>query len=373
MKVKYYYSEDYLTTSIYAGVNSIEKNLHKNQYLVVLNESGEYYGLLTTNDLILRPHKLVADCVEKTQNILQTDDSIATAYDVMVVSKLHYIPVFENNIFKGILSLEKIAKAINAYYRHVDYSNLKSKQQLDLLKKKAKESDKIKEDFIRNISHEIRTPLNGLVGFSSLISQHVNTEENKRYAGYIEECSTKLVNTIENILEISEIQSDTKSIKEESCKLKNLFYEIHLYMETEKKKKGKIHISIMLKNCISEEFYLKKHADKIKQAVYHLCSNAIKFTESGTIEVGCKREDQSFILYIKDSGIGISNNDKQRIFKPFEKITDSNSFSTYPGVGLSLTIAERLVHSIGGKIIVKSVIGKGSIFSIVLPAEIISE
>ncbi len=372
MKVKYYYSTNYKTTSIYAGINSIEKELYKNQYLVVLDELGEYYGVLKPNDLIVRPHKLVVDCLGKTP-CLQSEDSIVTAYDIMTTNNLYYTSVFEKNTFKGILSLEMIAKAINSYYRHVDYSNLKNRQQLNILKKKAKESDKIKEDFLRNISHEIRTPLNGLVGFSSLISERTNNAENKRYAGYIEECSSKLVNTIENILKLSSLQVDTKIDKDESCKLKNFLYEVYLYINTEKRKKGKNHLSVTFKNYINEDLYIIKQADKIKQALCYLCSNAIKFTETGNIEISCKKENYFFILSIKDSGIGISQNDKQRIFKPFERITDTDCFSAYSGVGLSLTIAEQLIRSIGGKITVKSELGKGSVFNIILPYEIISE
>jgi signal transduction histidine kinase len=230
---------------------------------------------------------------------------------------------------------------------------------------RAKEADQLKSSFLANMSHEIRTPLNAIVGFSSLVSERDITEENKqKFMDQILANSDYLLTLIEDIIDVSKIESNQLTLKIREVdvipQIRQITEAFQLAMPANKN-------VIVTANLEMTSLIIKTDPVRFEQIIRNLLSNALKFTEEGLIELSCKKGNDFYIFSVKDNGIGIHTEHQKVIFERFIKI-DNNKQHLYRGTGIGLFLSKQLVEMFGGKIWVESEIGKGSTFYFTIPA-----
>lgn len=262
------------------------------------------------------------------------------------------------------IELEEAYQQLSGVIPELEKANSQLKEtnrDLTESKKKAEESDNLKSAFLANVSHEIRTPLNSIVGFSSLLSESDLSEETRNsYIELIESNTESLLVLIDEILDLSKIESQQLTIKKQDFSIDALMTELfQIFSHSYKNSKVELRMS-----KISEirELYVYSDRVRVKQIYINLLSNAFKFTDTGIIEMGYFHSgNQEIVLFVKDSGIGIEKEYHQAIFHRFRKLNE-NSGRIFRGTGLGLAITQKLVELLGGKIWIESEPGKGSTF-----------
>lgn len=247
----------------------------------------------------------------------------------------------------------------------MDITHLK-RNELELYKAKEKaiESDKLKSAFLSNISHEIRTPVNGIMGFIDIILDKETTEDEKlQYTGLIRKMSTQLLSIMNDLIEISKIESNQIIIHKSDFRIGQCLKAVFDQHQKNAEKSGN---TLVLFNSTSENEMLYSDEGYIKQIFSYLIDNALKFTNKGIVEFGCKSEDDNIRFYVKDNGIGIHPRNHKLIFERFRQIEDSLT-RKYSGSGLGLAISKALVELLGGSISLISEEGFGSEFYFLIP------
>lgn len=226
-------------------------------------------------------------------------------------------------------------------------------------KEKAETSDKLKSAFLANMSHEIRTPLNAIVGFSRIISESDNAEERREYYEIVDANNERLLQLINEILDLSKIESGIVEFTYGPVRLHTLCKEIH-----------DAHVfrcpqGVELRFDSPDEA-LSIHSDKnrIFQVFSNLIGNAFKFTTEGSVSYGYKQEGERVVFYVKDTGLGIEPEKLGKVFQRFAKL---NNFAQ--GTGLGLSICKTIIERLGGEIAVSSEVGTGTTFTFWLPLE----
>jgi PAS domain S-box len=245
-------------------------------------------------------------------------------------------------------------------------------QELINAREKAEQSDKLKSAFLSNMSHEIRTPLNAIIGFSSLLSDDdANAEQRAEYKKYIQNSSEYLLNLINDIIDHSRIEAGQLDILYSEFNLYDLMKELYLNFKSQQKNKQKENIHFIYENLDdTEQIIVLADPVRIKQVVGNLLDNAFKFTDQGSIRFGYTlQENQNILITVKDTGIGISEEDKPLVFRRFYKLC-SDSDKLYGGSGLGLSICKNLVSLMKGSIWLNSEKGSGTSFFINIPIKI---
>lgn len=246
---------------------------------------------------------------------------------------------------------------------------LKAENQLIHAKERAEESDRLKTAFIANISHEIRTPINHIMGFLELLSMDdIDTDTRNDYRNIIYRSSQSLLNSIENIIDIARIKSGQIKLKTNEVNVNELISSIGKITEEMVIKNSKQHLQI--KQVIpnnSENYSINIDGHRLKQILKNLVENAIKFTNEGRVEFGYKSaNDGSLYFFVKDTGIGIGKEDFDKIFDNFRQIDYKNTREV-EGSGLGLSISKGLAELLNANLELRSVVGKGSVFSLHFP------
>lgn len=248
----------------------------------------------------------------------------------------------------------------------------KEQQELIFSKEKAEESDRLKSAFLANMSHEIRTPLNAIIGFSSLMIEEASDPETISKSRIILNSGMHLLGLVEDILDISMIETGQVKIKYEITEINSILNEVNDIISGEKLKENKMGINVILKTdpeLSDPHIYTDKR--KLKQVLINLLKNSLKFTDKGEIEFGFAEinssSDKFLKFYVKDTGIGIDRKYHDSIFEIFRQVDDSHT-RNFGGTGIGLSIAKKIVDLFGGKIWVESERGSGSVFYFTLPA-----
>ncbi|PJZ48375.1 hybrid sensor histidine kinase/response regulator [Leptospira saintgironsiae] len=254
---------------------------------------------------------------------------------------------------------------------HTDISAAKqSELALEKAKEKAEQADKAKSEFLGMISHEMRTPLNGIFGMATLLASSEMNPEQKEYLKDLSDSTEILSRLIDDLLQIITLDAAKMEIKEEPFEIKTFIDFIRILVEPKALEKN-----IEFKILISEKFPKVIIGDRtrIEQVLLNLITNSIKFTDKGSVTLSLDLEGADSILFkVKDTGIGIKEEARQRIFDAFhqEDLADTRK---YKGVGLGLYIVKRLISRMKGDIRLHSEPGLGSEFSVILPLKMETE
>lgn len=299
----------------------------------------------------------------------------AEIYDMLKKPEYVFLPKFITLITGILVLIIVLYKWIPAEIKkHIMLKELINKKNAELLlknrelmkaKEKAEESEKLKTEFLNNISHEIRTPMNGIIGFSEILtSPDINPSERKRYSKILQSSSKQLLHIIDDILEISDLETKQEKLNESAFCLNEFLTELYAIfnLKTDKSK-----ITFSLKKA-PDDCKSKIISDKTKlhKILSNLLENAFRYTDSGTIELGCNISGDSLIIYVKDTGIGISSENHQTVFQRFSQEEPEIS-RKYGGLGLGLSIAKENANLLGGDITLESEKAKGSCFFVTIP------
>ncbi len=244
---------------------------------------------------------------------------------------------------------------------------LLKRTEMDLLyaKEKAEESDRLKTSFLKNISHEIRTPMNSILGFAGLLKeQDLSAEYKELYLQNMINSGQRMLNTIYDIIDLSRVQADQVPATIARANMAEQLYRVQDLFSSVTKDKG-----LDFRCLISEEdkdFFFYTDESLLHGILQKLLWNALKFTSKGFIEVGYHLKGSFIEFYVKDSGVGVEDNQKAFIFEYFRQGNETLT-RNHEGNGLGLTIAKAYVEILGGSIWVESEEGNGSVFKFTIP------
>ncbi len=264
------------------------------------------------------------------------------------------IPLFEQNIM--VSTVMDVTRLVQIQH------------DLTIEKEHAEESDRLKSAFLANVSHEIRTPMNGILGFAELLKEpRLTGEEQQEFIAIIEKSGKRMLNIINDIVDISRIEAGQMEINVIEFNIDEQLESLFAFFKPEVEAKG---IHFQFKNMQSATQYnFKTDRIKLLSILTHLLKNAIKYTDNGLIEFGYINKGSILEFYVKDTGIGIAKNRQNAIFESFVQ-ADIGDKRAFQGAGLGLTITLRYVQMLGGEIWVESEERKGSIFYFTIPNHI---
>lgn len=273
-----------------------------------------------------------------------------------------------NNIPAAFVLIEGIALENGSKYllTVVDISKIKHDEiELIKAKEKAEESNRLKSAFLANMSHEIRTPMNGILGFTNLLNDpHLTGSEQQEYISVIQESGNRMLNIINDIINISKIESGSMELIIKETNVNEQIEYVYTFFKPEaeaNKFKFSFKNELPLERC-----NINTDREKLFSILTNLVKNAIKYTESGSIELGYTKNGDFLLFYVSDTGIGIENECQELIFQRFVQ-ADNTYKRAYQGAGLGLSISKAYVEMLGGEIWVESKIGIGSTFYFTLP------
>ena len=236
-------------------------------------------------------------------------------------------------------------------------------------KEKAEESDRLKSSFLANLSHEIRTPMNGIFGFAELLREkNIDEDEKAEYIDVIKESGKRMMNIIEDLVNISSIESGQMQVSKEKTNVNEVLEYLHQSFELKIEQRN-VKLRMHVKSS-AQPLYINTDKEKLHIIINNLLKNAFRFTEQGTIDFGyhLDNEKNNIEFYVKDTGRGIAPEQQQAIFKRFVQV-DTSLSRDHEGAGLGLSIAKAYVEILGGKIWVESEKEKGSVFYFTIPLE----
>ncbi len=272
----------------------------------------------------------------------------------------------EHNLHKKIIELFKGSQKEEGMEDAVE-TIARLTRELEITNKQLQEATETKSRFLANMSHELRTPLNSIIGFSEILKENTFGDLNEKQTKYVNNIHVSgkhLLTLINDILDLSKVEAGKIEIKIEEFSLKEILGECQTLIKTLASKKN-----ILLEVKIEGISTINADPVRFKQIMYNLLSNAIKFTpDGGRVDVEAMSVNEMIQVSVKDTGIGIAEEDKKKVFEEFVQI-DSSYSRQYAGTGLGLPLTKKLIELHGGKIWLESEPQKGSTFTFILPLQ----
>jgi K+-sensing histidine kinase KdpD len=325
MKIDSLIIREYPVVGYFSGVSIMEEKLIKNNYLIVLDDDSNFKGVLTPRDLLLRPHKIVADCLTP-KDILSIDDTLASAIEVFERNNTAALPVFNKEKFEGILE------------KHTVITELQ--KEAIALYNKSISSEKVKDSFLENLSHEIRTPLNGIIGFIELLEENnrQNALVDKESAHeIIKECTNRFLLTMQNLTELAFIQSGIKDcFKMQDVHINVIFDGIEKYFSSMGSRYGDKTQIVFMRN--DEATCLNTDKEVLTEILLHLITSTITFFGNNTVYVGYTYPEGSnnIILYVSNNCLSDEELCLSLFNQPDENEEKRNFFADGLGIGMIL-------------------------------------
>ncbi len=297
---------------------------------------------------------------------LSKDSSFHINFRIIQDGKIRYMQMRMVNVG----SAEHISQIVLGY-RNVDaeiVQEMEQKQTLEETLRIANKAIRAKDLFLSNMSHDIRTPMNAIVGLTDLVQKHLHDgEKTKEYLKQIETASGQLRCLLNDVLEISNLESGESIVEETKCSLMEIAHQVQMDVLRKAAVKN-ITVSLDVFNLAHDNVYVDR--PKLTQVLLRLVDNAVKFThQNGNVTVTVEEQEAlqegyaDYVFRVEDNGIGIGKEFLNQIFTPFEREKNTTLSGMY-GTGLGLAITRRFVEMMGGKVDVSSVPGKGSVFSV---------
>ena len=309
-----------------------------------------FVSLASLESLVISPITVLSAQVDELQNEQATSRRVdATRNDE--------ISLLSRNINKFLTSINQAQDQL-----------MEKNRALTAAYERAQEATQLKSAFISTMSHELRTPLNAIIGYSGIMIEGISGEvddEALRMINNISASSTHLLNLVNDILDLSKIEAGRLEIVEDEFALRGLLDELMTQMQILAAKK---HIKLEAEIAAFPFNWFLGDSARLKQVLTNLISNAIKFTERGTVTVRVMDKTPQVLFEVEDTGIGIPAHALSYIFEEFRQV-DNSSSRNYEGTGLGLAITQKLVTSMGGSITVESKLGEGSTFRVLLPLQ----
>ncbi len=272
--------------------------------------------------------------------------------------QIEFVPIYENNERMMMLLVQDITEQV--HYQMT----------LEKAKTKAEEANKLKSMFLANMSHEIRTPLNGIIGMIQLTKRKLEDQDLIENMDIAKTASEGLLRIINEVLDYSKLEANKLTIMKRPFSVRELLLELNNEFQFRAKEKG---LSLLMLDDDAKNYQLIGDKYRIKQVLVNLIGNAIKFTEKGQIQVNLKitHENETSVhtcFEVKDTGIGIKEEDQDKIFMSFSQV-DGSYTRQRGGTGLGLSICKEIVALMNGEITIHSEVGKGSTFYVKLELE----
>ena len=381
----------YLIAAGYENLREVEANLkereekfrlmiqNSNDAFVLINKQGEQ--IYISDAAIRDTGYAIEELKGPIQNVIYPDDLavVMETWERVISSKGEALRVQyrHKHKYKEYIWYEAVARnfldnpAINTVVVNVrDITKIKEfETALVKAKVKAEESDRLKTAFLQNMSHEIRTPMNAIMGFSDLLTLNFNNKDKlEKYADIIKQRSSDLLDIINDILDISKIESGQLPVNMGECNISELFSELNTIFSGYRKRISKEHVNLILHapNDPATNMIISDKI-KLKQIFINLIGNAFKFTDKGSVTVDCRFDyDNHLTFSVSDTGIGIPVDKQKFIFERFAQLNQQQNKSI-SGTGLGLSIVRGLVNLLEGEITLESTPEKGSTFSFTIP------
>lgn len=359
----------------------LEENKHRYQVLLeaipdlffIIDKDGIYVDFVfkASDALQIKPEDIIGNSIfevgfsEKMsskifqciQNCIESDsiETIEYALEIEGSSAMFEMRIVKLNDHSVISLARDITKRKVAEIR------------MEEAKAKAEESDRLKTAFLANISHEIRTPMNAIIGFSRMIgSAEFDEEEKSKFIDIIITNGKLLLSLINDMISLSKIESNTLVVKKSPYKVNDMMVSLYKEFVYDVEDKKNIRVKLSCENS-NPKFTVVTDPSLLHAVMQKLIDNAAKFTEQGEIEFGYRIVESDRIeFFVRDTGIGIAEQDIDRIFERFHQL-DNRTIRAYEGTGLGLSIAQHYVRLLDGNLRVKSKPGKGSVFSFSIP------
>lgn len=329
-----YASINFIPVGPYEGIISVEKRLLNDQFLVVKGEDDDFLGILTSADVLRRPHKLVIDCITNKESITNKD-SLSTVLSKFKSNQTFVLPFMDGTEFKGVIEKDTILSVLEK--RVIEFFD------------KTLIAEKAKTEFLNNLSHEIRTPLNGVMGFMDIITELDELKINSvLYKEKLWASVDQFLSTMMDVIDLSLLVSGEKlRINLEPVDLVILFSEICDNIKTQY---CDINPSVLTLSLFKgSSFHVITDKEKLRRVLHQLMSNAIKFTDEGSILYGFSKtpDDTHFNICIRNRSSDVLNMDIHKMMNVFQK-QETIKEKLNPGMGIGLPLAKHLTTLLGG-------------------------
>jgi len=341
-------------------IGTLTLQLNTNQYKVMLRDhlivTSIVYALVALGISILI-YRLLSHALRPLENLSKVMAEYSQGNRSATVDTSHAAPEIRTLIdtFTGM------RLKVDNYQEHLEHEVEERTKELSEAMEVAQSANKAKSVFLATIGHEIRTPLNGIIGMADLLTRRDLGKKENEFSKIIFRSGKTLLLMINNILDFSKAEAGKITMSMEPVKLRERVEDSVALMKQLAEEKG-----LSLEPRIEHDASVLGDAQYIKQTLLNLINNAIKFTKDGGVIVTMKRQGDVAMISVRDTGIGITEENRKRLFQAFTQIEDGSD-RRYEGTGLGLVICKRFIEQMGGAIGVESEAGKGSCFWFTLP------